>query len=1658
LTASTAYDFYQRIAENSSYEASPASPALNVTTRDADLLDQAAPAAPTLDAKTDTSVTLEVLAGAEYSKDGTTWQDDPEFTGLSPATAYSFFQRLKETATEYASPASPALEVTTDLAPQDAPAAAPILDYATSTSVTLKPLPGGEYCMDSCTDPSTGWQSTLAFSGLAVHSTHSFYQRYAAYGNHAPSGPSDALSTTTLEAEKDSQEAPDAPTLFSQSATSVTLNTLTGAEYSMDGETWQASPDFTDLSPGTSYSFYQRLKETATAYASPVSDELTVITDKVEQAAPDAPTLDSKTATTIKLVPIAGGEYSIDGENWQTTPTFAGLAPGSTHTLYQRYAESLSGYVSPESPGLEVTTFANTQTAPAAPTLNTRTTDTVTLNTIEGGEYRLADGTWQDSPIFTGLVPGIDYSFTQRFKGTDTLMASPSSAALIVTTLTTDLGTQAAPPAPTLDDATDTTITLVVLPGGEYSIGGSSWQASETFTGLTPGTSYELFQRYAETATDYASDASPGLTVVTELATQVAPPMPTVEERATDWVRLESVAGAEYCIDECADPTSTWQASRIFDGLDADSSHTFYQRYKADATHQASDPSPGLTISTRAIDLELQPQPDVPELLLATDVSIRLVPIAGGEYSIDGGTTWQDSAAFTGLDPATEYTFTQRLKGTTFKYASPASEPSTFATEKTAQAAPPKPVADVVTTTTVTLVPIENGLYSEGGGTWSDNPEFIGLEPGGVYTFYQKYAETDTLKESAVSPVLALTTLSVDLDSQPAPDAPTLDAISFDTVTLMAIDGGQYRIDGGAWQDSPVFSGLEPETTHTFAQRLAGVENEKYPSAASPDVSFTTTPMNLDPRAAPAAPTLASKTDVSVILNDLDGGQYSLDGTTWQDSPTFDNLTPGHAYNFYQRYAQTDVYFASPASLPLLEMTDLTVPDTPDAPVADEVHSTSVKLVPITGGQYSMDGTSWQDSPTFAGLTASTAYTFYQRIAATATNVVSATSDPLNVTTEAAELASQSAPAAPVVDVLGATSVKLKTIAYGQYSMDGEHWQDDPEFTGLSPVTSYTFYQRLAGIAGVVYPSPASEGLPVITDLDAQDKPDAPEISFKTDTVVGLVAIPGGEYSDDNGTTWQIDPLFTGLTPGTEYTFLQRYAATALAYASDPSDPLEDETEPAAQSAPTPPVLVSKTDATLAFEEDPALEYTIDGGTTWQPAAEFTGLAPATQYLVQVRRAGTDTLAPSPASQGLYFTTDKASQLAPPAPTAHANLGDSIELDALAGAEYSIDNGETWQASPVFTGLVVLAPYVFVQRYAETATQLPSPASDPLNITTDKLHQDIPVAPVAEAITDTSVTVKELVGGEYSIDRGTTWTTNRVFTGLTPGTEYVVIQRMAASDLKYASGESAPLTVKTVAHVTGLTIDAPTTFLYKASGEGNTLQLGVAAVPDEAPDKSVTWASSDPTIATVDATGLVTFLDKEGTVNISATSNDGGMVTDVKPITVSRNVTAIRTPLTTVYLAKGKSLALPVTLEDSTSPTKAVSSALTWTSSNTKVLTVSSSGTIKAKTVKKNTTVTVKATAGSGKTQSIKVIVTPKAKANTTVKATVPKSLKVGKTGLAKVTVTKGATGVKVTFKSSKASIVSVDKAGKLIAKKKGKAVITIKAGKKSVKKTVKVT
>jgi len=74
--------------------------------------------------------------------------------------------------------------------------------------------------------------------------------------------------------------------------------------------------------------------------------------------------------------------------------------------------------------------------------------------------------------------------------------------------ITVTKATQAAPPVPTLNNSTTTSITLNITPDCEYRMDGGAWQSLPTFNELIPNTTYSFDAYKPETETHYASDLS----------------------------------------------------------------------------------------------------------------------------------------------------------------------------------------------------------------------------------------------------------------------------------------------------------------------------------------------------------------------------------------------------------------------------------------------------------------------------------------------------------------------------------------------------------------------------------------------------------------------------------------------------------------------------------------------------------------------------------------------------------------------------------------------------------------------------------------------------------------------------------------------------------------------------------------------------------------------------------------------------------------------------------------------------------------------------------------------------------------------------------------------------------------------------------------------
>ena len=232
---------------------------------------------------------------------------------------------------------------------------------------------------------------------------------------------------------------------------------------------------------------------------------------------------------------------------------------------------------------------------------------------------------------------------------------------------------------------------------------------------------------------------------------------------------------------------------------------------------------------------------------------------------------------------------------------------------------------------------------------------------------------------------------------------------------------------------------------------------------------------------------------------------------------------------------------------------------------------------------------------------------------------------------------------------------------------------------------------------------------------------------------------------------------------------------------------------------------------------------------------------------------------------------------------------------------------------------------------------------------------------------------------------------------------------------------------------TGVTLNKTSATL----NTGQTLQLSATVAPSNATDKSVSWTTSNSSVASVNSNGLVTA-NGPGTATITAKTWDGTNKTATCTVTVKQLATGVSLNKTSATLNTGQTLQLTATVSPSNTSNKAV----TWKSSNTTVATVSTTGLVTAK-APGSATITVTTADGSNKSATCALTVKQLATGVTLNKTSA--TLNTGQTLQLTATVTPSNTSNKaVTWKSSNTSVATVSSSGLVTAKGPGSATITV--------------
>ncbi len=544
------------------------------------------------------------------------------------------------------------------------------------------------------------------------------------------------------------------------------------------------------------------------------------------------------------------------------------------------------------------------------------------------------------------------------------------------------------------------------------------------------------------------------------------------------------------------------------------------------------------------------------------------------------------------------------------------------------------------------------------------------------------------------------------------------------------------------------------------------------------------------------------------------------------------------------------------------------------------------------------------------------------------------------------------------------------------------------------------------------------------------------------------------ENATDKAVTWSSsDETVAGISQNGQVTALKSGKATITAKAGEKSATCE-----VVISTPVERVSLDRTSVSLEEGQTTTLVATISPNDADEKTVEWTtsnaSIATVANGVVTAVAEGTATIT---AKAGGKSATCAVSVKKAIVPVTSVSLnktqlslkkGESELLTATVKPDNATDKSVTWSSSDETVASVTQNGRVTALKSGSvsiTAKAGEKSASCEVKITT----------PVEEVALDrTSVSLEEgqtttlvaTISPNDADDKTVVWTTSNASVATVANGLVTAVAEGTATITAKAGGKSAPCAIsvkKAVVSVTSVTLNKSSLALTK--GKSETL---IATInPENATDKTITWTSSDATVASVTQNGHVTAL-KTGRATITAKAGEKSASCDV---TITTPVESISLDRASVSLEEGQSTTLVATI----SPNDADEKTVVWSTSSASVATVVN-GVVTA-VAEGNATITAKA---GGKSATCAVSVKKAVVAVTSVslnKTTL--SLTKGKTETLTATVKPdNATDKTVTWSSSDATVASVTQNGLIKAEKSGKATITAKAGEKSATCEVTIT
>jgi uncharacterized protein YjdB len=283
-----------------------------------------------------------------------------------------------------------------------------------------------------------------------------------------------------------------------------------------------------------------------------------------------------------------------------------------------------------------------------------------------------------------------------------------------------------------------------------------------------------------------------------------------------------------------------------------------------------------------------------------------------------------------------------------------------------------------------------------------------------------------------------------------------------------------------------------------------------------------------------------------------------------------------------------------------------------------------------------------------------------------------------------------------------------------------------------------------------------------------------------------------------------------------------------------------------------------------------------------------------------------------------------------------------------------------------------------------------------------------------------------------------------IVTGRAQGTTSITVTTVSGS---HTASCSVTVTASTVP-VTGVALNRSTAEVTA----GSSLQLTAAVAPANATNKTVTWTSSNPAVASVNAAGLVTALIANGTAVIIATTVDGGFAATCTVTTKAGGGTVVNPfELTqkSLSLYPGQTVVLSLTAPQHFS--------VTWSSVSPSVASVSSAGLVTSLAAGTAKIVARDVAQGRSDTCYVTVAALPSAQTESVALNTSSLTLTQGETATLQVTTSPGLSGQPVQWSTSNSGAANVTSAGVVVAIAPGTTTVRATVGSYSATCTVTV-